>query len=251
VRILAIDTASEQVSIAVGTDSNIDSSFRIDASFHIASDRRHVEALVPAIQVVMDNLGLTIHDLSAVAVDIGPGLFTGMRVGLATAQALASLADVPVIGVDSLSTVALGIVHVAPAELDEAEVVVPILDARRGQVYWSMFRNTYSATDPLEQVRQPRVGDVDELVEDLMDRGQRSVLLGTGAVRYLEQLREVADAAMIGERSGISTFAFHPHTPNATVLLGLAAQQLAHGLLTPAEPMYLRPPDAEINWITR
>jgi tRNA threonylcarbamoyladenosine biosynthesis protein TsaB len=146
VRILAIDTASEQVSIAVGTDSNI------DASFHIASDRRHVEALVPAIQVVMDNLGLTIHDLSAVAVDIGPGLFTGMRVGLATAQVLASLAEVPLIGVDSLSTVALGIVQVAPAELDEAEVVVPILDARRGQVYWSMFRNTYSATEPLEQV---------------------------------------------------------------------------------------------------
>ena len=244
-RILAIDTASEQVSIAVGTDTSI------DAAFHVASDRRHVEALVPAIRVAMNNLGLAIHDLGAIAVDIGPGLFTGMRVGLATAQALGALAEIPVVGVDSLTTVAQGVARIAPSELDEAEIVVPVLDARRGQVYWSMFRNTYSAVDPLEAVRQPRVGDLDELVEDLMDRGQRCLLLGTGALRYREQLREVADAALVGERSGIASFALSPHVPHASVLLGIAAGNFLRGVHLPAEPMYLRPPDAEINWITR
>lgn len=244
-RILAIDTASEQVSVAVGNEASI------DAAFHVASDRRHVEALVPAIRVAMDNLGLSIHDLSAVAVDIGPGLFTGMRVGLATAQALASLAEIPVVGVDSLTTVAHGVVQIAPSELDDAEIVVPILDARRGQVYWSMFRNTFSVADPLEVVRQPRVGDVDELVEDLMDRGQRCLILGTGALRYREELRQVADAALVGERSGITSFALSPHVPHASVLLGIAAGNIACGVHLPAEPMYLRPPDAEINWITR
>lgn len=244
-RILAIDTASEQVSIAVGSDTSI------DAAFHVASDRRHVEALVPAIRVAMDNLGLAIHDLSAVAVDIGPGLFTGMRVGLATAQALAMLAEIPVVGVDSLTTVAHGVVRIAPGELDDAELVVPVLDARRGQVYWSMFRNTFSVVNPLEAVREPRVGDLDELVEDLMDRGQRCLILGTGALRYREELRQVADAALVGERSGTTSFALSPHVPHASVLLGIAAGSIARGVHPPAEPMYLRPPDAEINWITR
>ena len=244
-RLLAIDTASEQVSIAVGTEASI------DAAFHVASDRRHVEALVPAIRVAMDNLGLALHDLGAIAVDIGPGLFTGMRVGLATAQALSSLAEIPVVGVDSLSTVASGIARIAPGELDETEIVVPVLDARRGQAYWSMFRNTFSAAEPLEVVRQPRVGDVEELVEDLMDRGQRCLLLGTGAVRYREELREVVDAALVGERTGITSFSLSPHVPHASVLLGIAAGNIARGVHLPAEPMYLRPPDAEINWITR
>lgn len=244
-RILAIDTASEQLSIAIGSDTSV------DAAFNVASDRRHVEALVPAIRVAMDNLGLGVHDLSAVAVDVGPGLFTGMRVGLATAHVLASLADIPVVGVDSLSTVARGVARIAPGELDEAEIVVPVLDARRGQVYWSMFRNTYSAAEPLEQVRRARVGDVDELVEDLMDRGQRSLVVGTGALRYREALSEVADAALVGERTGITSFSLWPHVPHASVLLGIAAADIARGVHSPAEPMYLRPPDAEINWITR
>jgi tRNA threonylcarbamoyladenosine biosynthesis protein TsaB len=245
-RLLAIDTASEHVSIAIGSDAE-----SIEAMFSVASDRRHVEALVPAIRVAMDNLGLTIHDLSAVVVDIGPGLFTGMRVGLATARSFAALAEIPVVGVDSLSAVARGVAQIAPGELDEAEIVVPVLDARRGQVYWSMFRNTFSALDPLEQVRAPRVGDVDELVEDLMDRGQRSVVAGTGALRYREQLRDVIDAALVGERSGASSFALSPHVPHASVLLGIAAENVSRGLFPAAEPMYLRPPDAEINWITR
>jgi tRNA threonylcarbamoyladenosine biosynthesis protein TsaB len=244
-RLLAIDTASEQVSIAIGNES------AIEAMFSVASDRRHVEALVPAINMAMKNLGLMIHDLGAVAVDIGPGLFTGMRVGLATAQSLASLADIPVVGVDSLSAVARGVMHLVPGELDEAEIVVPVLDARRGQVYWSMFRNTFSVVDPLEQVRAPRVGDVDELVEDLLDRGQRSVVLGTGALRYREELRAVVDTALVGERSGVSNFALSPHVPHASILLGIAAENIARGLHHAAEPMYLRPPDAEINWITR
>lgn len=244
-RLLAIDTASEQVSIAIGTDTSV------DASVSVASDRRHVEALVPAIQVAMDNLGLTVHDLSAIAVDVGPGLFTGMRVGLAAAHTLASLAEIPVVGVDSLSTVARGVAVVAPSELEEAEIVVPVLDARRGQVYWSMFRNTYSVADPLEQVRPPRVGDVDELVEDLMDRGQRSLLLGTGAVRYRENLHSVVDAALVGERTGLGSFALSPHVPHASILLGIAAEKIARGTYDEATPMYLRPPDAEINWMTR
>ena len=67
-KILAIDTATEQVSIAVGDALNI------AAAMHVASDRRHVEALIPAIRLLLGNLGLTVHDLSAIAVDVMGGL---------------------------------------------------------------------------------------------------------------------------------------------------------------------------------
>lgn len=244
-KLLAIDTASEQVSVAIG-DAN-----RIDAAFHVASDRRHVEALVPAIDLLLRNLGLTVHDLSGVAVDVGPGLFTGMRVGIATAQTLARIAELPLVGVDSLTTVAFGALQASPADVDGADLVVPVLDARRGQVYWSMFRNNFSASESLEAVRQPRVGDVAELIEDLMDRGQRALLVGTGATRYVEELRGCPETFRMGDVSGIGAYAFNPDVPNASILLGRAAILIESGGASSVEPMYLRAPDAEINWSTR
>jgi tRNA threonylcarbamoyladenosine biosynthesis protein TsaB len=244
-RILAIDTASEQVSVAVGDSS------RIEASFHVSSERRHVEALVPAIKGLLDNLGTNVHDLSAVAVDVGPGLFTGMRVGLATARMLAGLAEIPVVGVDSLTIVAHGALAAVPADVDAVDLVVPVLDARRGQVYWSMFRNNFSDVAPFEEVRPPRVGDVPELVEDLMDRGQRALVVGTGARRYAEELRACPDTVQVGDNSNLARAVLDPHVPNAAVLVSLAADRLESGTAGDAEPMYLRAPDAEINWMTR
>ncbi len=245
-KLLAIDTATEQVSIAVGNATHV------SAAMHVASDRRHVEALIPAIQLLLGNLGLKIHDLSAIAVDVGPGLFTGMRVGLATAQALADLAEIPLVGVDSLEVVAHGARTVSPLDVDDVDVVVPVLDARRSQVYWSMFRNNFSETNPLDEVRRPRVGDVTELVEDIMDRGQRALVVGTGAERYAEQIGASPESVRIGQKSGLQSFAFNPHVPHASVLLALAAARVDKGSVgTSVEPMYLRPPDAEINWTTR
>lgn len=245
-KLLAIDTASEQVSVAIGDAS------RIDAAFHVASDRRHVEALVPAIELLLRNLGLSVHELSAVAVDVGPGLFTGMRVGIATARTISRMAELPLVGVDSLTAVAFGALQASPADVDGADVVVPVLDARRGQVYWSMFRNNFSSSDPLEAVRQPRVGEVGELVEDIMDRGQRALLVGTGATRYAEELMSCPDVFRMGDVSGLASFAFDPNLPNAAVLLARAAVLVESGAVSSAvEPMYLRAPDAEINWTTR
>lgn len=245
-KVLAIDTATEQVSVAIGDAG------RIDAALHVASDRRHVEALVPTIKLLLDNLGLSVHDLSAVAVDIGPGLFTGMRVGIATAQTIADVAELPIVGVDSLSVVAHGAHALSPVDVDDADVVVPIIDARRGQVYWSMHRNNFSVDDALEEVRQPRVGEVTELLEDVMDRGQRALLVGTGAVRYAEELASCPDTVRIGSRSGVARFAFEPHVPHASILLQLAVGRIETGARSGSvEPLYLRPPDAEINWTTR
>jgi len=246
-KILGIDTSSEQVSVAVGDEENI------SASFQLASDRRHVESLIPAIELLLRNVGISIHELSAIAVDLGPGLFTGMRVGITTALTLSDIAELPLIGLDSLQVLAHGIERVALQELDDAEIVVPILDARRNQVYWSMHRIDHASGGSLEEIREPRVGEIEELVEDLLDRSQRSVVLGTGAVKYTASLVEVPDLALLGERSGAHQFAFNPHLPHASTLVSLAAKKYAAGRIQgdPIAPIYLRAPDAEIQWLTR
>lgn len=115
-----------------------------------------------------------------------------------------------------------------------------------------MFRNNFNETNPLDEVRRPRVGDVAELVEDIMDRGQRALVVGTGAVRYAEEIAAAPESVRIGVRSGLESFAFNPHVPHASVLLSLAAARVDSGVVTTTvEPLYLRPPDAEINWTTR
>jgi tRNA threonylcarbamoyladenosine biosynthesis protein TsaB len=176
-----------------------------------------------------------------------------MRVGIATALTLADIAELPLIGLDSLQVLAHGVERVALQELDDAEIVVPILDARRNQVYWSMHRIDHSTGGALEEIREPRVGEVEELIEDLLDRSQRSVVLGTGAVKYIESLIEIPDLALLGERSGVRNFAFNAHLPHASTLVSLAAKNYAAGRLegSPIAPIYLRAPDAEIQWLTR
>jgi tRNA A37 threonylcarbamoyladenosine modification protein TsaB len=152
-----------------------------------------------------------------------------------------------------LQVLAHGVERVALQELDDAEIVVPILDARRNQVYWSMHRIDHSSSGALEEIREPRVGDVEELIEDLLDRSQRSVVLGTGAVKYIESLIEIPDLALLGERSGVRNFAFNAHLPHASTLVSLAAKKYAAGRIEgdPIAPIYLRAPDAEIQWLTR
>ena len=98
--ILAIETATESVGVALGGRDGV------LASVTIARGRRHGETLAPAIQFACRHAGVELPDLDAVAVDIGPGLFTGMRVGIATAKALAMALDIPVVPVTSLESLA-------------------------------------------------------------------------------------------------------------------------------------------------
>ena len=117
--ILGIETSVDHVGVAVGNYRGI------RAHSMLASDRRHAESLTPMIQFVLQQADATMADLSAIAVDVGPGLFTGMRVGIASAASLAWALELPVVPVCSLDALAMN------AEWSE-NVVAAALDARRG-----------------------------------------------------------------------------------------------------------------------
>ena len=225
--ILGIETATEQVGVALGGHEGV------IATFEVARGRRHAEILTPAIEFVLRQAGIGLDEVGCVAVDVGPGLFTGMRVGLSTAKALALALRVPMIGISSLDLLAFPCRHTD-------RVVVPVIDARKSEVFWAMYRQVPGG---VQQVLPPTVGPVDDLVADLLARSQEVLCVGDGAERYRDAIVEGYHCEISGP--------VHP-APGALVQLA-HARALREEWVRPdeIEPMYLRAPDAQINWAVR
>ena len=224
---LGIETATERVSVAVGGHEGV------LGMFELTRGRRHAETLVPAIQFVLAQADIDIGEISVVAVDVGPGLFTGMRVGIASGKAIAQALRIPMIGISSLDLLAFPNQHTD-------RVIVPVVDARKGEVFWAMYRPVPGG---IQQVAAPAVGPVDELVGDLLARSQESLCVGDGAHRYRDEILEGFHCEIGGDAH-----------PSAAPLVQLAhARALREEWVNPweIEPVYLRAPDAKINWSTR
>ena len=224
--ILGIETASVQVGCAIGGHEGV------IASFHAARKRRHVEALVPAIEFTCHQAGVTLDELGAIAVDIGPGLFSGLRVGVTTAKTLAQALRLPMVGVSSLDLLAFPVRH-------SSRLIVPAIDARRGELFYAFYRQVPGGAQRLTAYQ---VGSPDDLASELLARGEDCLVVGDGALRYPEILTEVS-----GAEAGGATTAF----PSAASLVELAhPQALREEFVQPweLEPLYLRKSDAEINW---
>lgn len=225
--ILGIETATEQVGVAVGGHEGV------IADVQVTRGRRHAEILTPAIEFVLRHAGIDVAELGCVAVDVGPGLFTGMRVGLAAGKAMAQGLRLPMIGITSLDLLAFECRH-------SDRLLVPVIDARKGEVFWAMYRQVPGG---VQQVAAPTVGPVEDLVADLLARSDDTLCVGDGAARY-------RDAIVEGYRCEISG----PAHPSAGALVELAhAKALREDWVRPdqIEAIYLRAPDAQINWAVR
>ena len=246
--LLALETATDLVGAALLRDDGA-----LVERVH-AGGRLHGELLAPTVEEVCALSGCTLAEVDALAVDVGPGLFTGLRVGVATAKALGQALGLEVMGVTSLDVLAAGALDRAgPAR---AARVVAVVDARRREV----FACAYTFADPSAGVP----GDVDpalvrddraealspdELVDwvDDLTAGGPVLVVGDGAVRYLELLapRPGVDADLAGEVSA----------PSPAILARLAARRLGAGVVptAPADlvPDYRRHADARINWEER
>ncbi|HUQ63269.1 MAG TPA: tRNA (adenosine(37)-N6)-threonylcarbamoyltransferase complex dimerization subunit type 1 TsaB [Acidimicrobiales bacterium] len=227
--ILGVETATGQVGCAIGRHDGVIGSFRA------VRERRHVETLVPAIEFTCRQAGVELRDLAAVAVDIGPGLFSGLRVGVATAKALALALRIPVLGVSSLDLLAFPVRHTN-------RLIVPAIDARRGEIFYAFYRQVPGG---VQRLTDYQVGSPDDLASELIASGEDSLLVGDGPQRYPDLL-----TATTGIEAGGPFTAY----PSAAALV-----ELAHPLAMreefvqswELEPLYLRKTDAEINWERR
>ena len=201
--LLALDTATPAVSVAVADGD------RVLAQSSTVDARRHGELLAPAISWVLAESGVDRRSLTQVAVGVGPGPFTGLRVGLVTARMLGAVLEIPVVGVCTLDVLAL------QSGLDGGFRVVT--DARRKQVYWA----TYS-TDAIDGGPRRAEGPHVDAPADVAWDG---LAVGAGAAMYA--------ADFPGHRG--------PDHPSAATMCAWVARGLP--LLAP-EPLYLRRPDS-------
>ncbi|WP_128379177.1 tRNA (adenosine(37)-N6)-threonylcarbamoyltransferase complex dimerization subunit type 1 TsaB [Streptomyces cavernae] len=203
--LLALDTATPAVTVALHDGTNVvASSSQVDA-------RRHGELLLPAVDRVLAEAGLRLDAVTGIVAGIGPGPYTGLRVGLMTADTFGLALGVPVHGLCTLDGLAYA------SGLDGPFVVAT--DARRKEVYWARYKDRRTrATDPAVD----RPGD--------LDVGHLPAV-GAGALLYP------------------ATFpnAHEPEHVSAAALASLAAEKLARGEeLEPPRPLYLRRPDAQV-----
>ena len=227
--ILGIESATAQVSCAIGGHEGV------LALFEATKGRRHVETLVPAIEFCCRMADVGLDEISVVAVDLGPGLFTGMRVGIATAKALAHALRVPMIGLPSLDLLAYPLRH-------SSRVIAAVIDARRGEVFYAFYRQVPGG---VQRLSLPAAGRPDDVVADLFALNTEVVCVGDGALRYRDVLAEARSVEFAEQ------WLAHP---SAAPLVQIAhAKALREDWVNPweLEPMYLRKPDVEINWSTR
>jgi len=225
--ILGIETATEQVGCALGGVEGLLS------SFHAAHGRRHAEVLVPAIDFVCRSVDIELREVSVIAVDVGPGLFTGLRVGIATAKSMAQALRVPMIGLSSLDLLAHQVRYCK-------KLIVPVIDAKRNEVFSAMYRHVPGG---VQRIRDYRVGSVRELADELASRAEDALLVGDGAIRYSAELG--GDHGMV-EMGGLGVA-----YPSAVDLVELAhPRALREEFVQPRElePLYLRKADAELRW---
>jgi len=229
VLILGISTSTQQVGCAIGGHEGV------LASVQSARGKRHAETLVPAIDVLRRQAQIDLKEIGCVAVDLGPGLFTGLRVGIATAKAMAHALRVPMIGVTSLDLLAFP-VRWSP------RLVVAAIDARRGELFTASYRQVPRG---IQRLGDYKVCSPDELVTDLLVQRDDILLVGDGALRYADQFEDLTGAELADQ--GLAY-------PSPASLVQLAhAQALREEFVKPWElqPLYLRAPDAAINWATR
>ncbi len=227
--ILGIETATVQAGCAIGGHEGV------LASAHSAKGKRHAENLAPAIAFICGQAQVELTEIGLVAVDVGPGLFTGLRVGVATAKAIAFALRVPMIAVSSLDLLAF------PVRFSN-RLIVAAIDARRGELYYAFYRQVPGG---VQRLGEHQLGTPDDLASELLASGEEVLLVGDGAQRYAESFEGLAQVELVDRENSY---------PSAASLVQLAhAQALREEFGRPdeIEPIYLRRPDAEINWSTR
>ncbi len=215
VNILAIDTVSEQCSVCLQ---------RGEASFSRSdhAPRLHAELVLPWIEALLAEAQIDLQDIDLLAVDVGPGSFTGVRIGISLAQGLSTGLDIPIAPVSSLQALAMQ----SLADVVDGQTLLVAMDARMSEVYAAGFRRE---GDQLACIRPPLLC----APESLDDGADWQILVGSAFLVYADPLATLISSAALCDPD---------RSPNASDIALLAAQltEAHHVRAGSIEPIYLR-----------
>jgi tRNA threonylcarbamoyladenosine biosynthesis protein TsaB len=226
VKLLAVETATTRLSVALLDGKHAVA--RVDKE----AEGQHAKHLIPAIDHVLHTSGLTLLELQGLAVSIGPGSFTGLRVGLATVMAFRMVTGLPLAAVPTLEALAWNL-------RGTDRLVCPVLKARRGEVYWALYRWTEPET--LTSVVEERVGTLETMAQSLSGS---PIVFGEGWEANRDAFRRIFEKRKLQVEDAPLT-----DTPASAVSVGLAGgdrlargEAAGHGI----SPRYVQRAEAEL-----
>jgi tRNA threonylcarbamoyladenosine biosynthesis protein TsaB len=228
---LGIETSTRRVGVVLASEEGMLARVEL-GGYADSGPPRHAERLVPAVEYCCAQIGRGLEHVTAIAVGIGPGMFTGLRVGVTTAKVLAQTLRVPMIPIPSLDLLAYPLRH-------SRGLVVPAIDARREEIYYALY---LTVPGGVQRASEYEVGSPDDLAAELEARGEESLLCGDGALRFASTFADVKGTELAGPAHAAPSLA--------------ALSELAVGRYQREEfcgpddvlPMYLRKSDAELAW---
>ena len=174
-KILGIDTSTHSTSVCVIEDD------KLICEYTVNTKKTHSQKLMIMIESMIKESDLTIKDIDVIAICIGPGSFTGLRISMATAKAIAQVRNLPIVAVDSLESLAFNMNHCD-------KTICSILDAQKNQVYTGKYRFENGEFKTLEEIK---VTKIDELIEEISNNDEEFILVGEAVSIYKDKLIQV------------------------------------------------------------
>jgi len=227
--VVGIDTSTPQVSVAIGTETTILGSIRV-------AGKARQESVTPALDQLLGWSGVELGQVGGFAVGVGPGLFTGLRVGVETAKTLAQVTGAPLLAIASIDALAYAVRYTA-------RTIVAVIDGRRQEVFSAIYT---AVPGGVLRLAEPVVQRPEALVAEVEARPGEVLAVGDGAILYREMLRSVGVRVEFAS-PGVAH-------PDAASLVELAVPRFLreeHDKVFDVVPMYLRKSDAEIAWDDR
>lgn len=221
---LGIDTSSKYLGLAIVEDGRLLSEYSIDTGM------RHVALLIPLMERILKDLGLNLNQIDGFSISLGPGSFTGLRIGLATVKGLALATNKPVVGIPTLDVIAYNLIGYSSQ-------ICPVVDAKRNQVYWAVYK---MGPDGLENRTGYALSPIDSLLKKIRTRtiftGDGISVLGKNIIKYTKKPVSLAPEEF--------------WYPRPSIVAKLGEEKIKAGQqdnIDVLEPMYLYPRECSIR----
>ena len=226
-KVLGIDTSSNATSIAVIEDN------KLICEYTINTKTTHSQKLMPMIENMLKISEINVNDMDMISICQGPGSFTGLRIGMATAKALSHVNNLPIVGVNSLELLA------GNMDLSDKKIC-SILDAQRTQVYMGQYK---FENNKLVEIKSADVVEIDELLEELKSSNEEWILVGEAVYKYEDKIKEIENICVpapshnVNKASSLCTIAMNKYNQNIDV----------YDCYT-INPVYIRKSQAEVQY---